>query len=105
MTVSNSIPYIKECINNTIEICDKLTLIESNTDSEDVKNMKTIVEYLKKGHHNISLIIKRINELIQESEKCIYDKCEHVFTRDYNCSWDCYGPMPKYCTKCGISNY
>lgn len=105
MPASNNIPYIKECINDTIDIFDKLTLIESSKIDPDVENMKTIVQYLKKGRTNLSLIIEHIDKLIQESEKYIYDNCEHEFMRDYNCSWDCYGPMPKYCIKCGTSNY
>ena len=116
MPVSNSIPYIKECIKHTVDIFDELKLIEANEiysdlfkntenkNPEDIERTLTIVKYLKTAQHNTSLIANRIDLLIKESDRYIRDNCEHEFVRDYTYSWDSCGPTPKSCKKCGISN-
>jgi hypothetical protein len=114
MPVSNNIPYIKGCINHTVDILNELKLIETegmysdifknnnNGNPEDIEQMITIVKYLKTAHHNSLLIVNRIETMLGESEIYIHDNCKHEFIRDHTVCMGPYESSPKICKKCGI---
>ena len=70
--------------------------------SLDLQKLIVANKQLRNENSNYKNMIESNNCLIKENEKIIWNKCQHVWERDYDVAFDDH--IKYFCSKCGLWN-